>query len=617
MGRVRRGAAPRRSAAGTQGAGKSGTSQALIAQALEHQRRGQLDRAEAAYRAVVAQSPDATEALANLGGLLLTQGRYDEAERNFQAALENQPDHPGLHVNMGNLRRTRGDLEGAENSFRQAIALAPDYAGAHLNLGAVLRLNGALDDAARALHRAIELAPDNALGHLNLGNLLRDMGRLDAAIERYREAARLRPDYLEAHLSLGNALHVASQFAAAEATQRQALALCADDARCHTNLGNTLRAQGRIDEALAHYERALALNPDCPETPLARAVAWLLASDFGRGWPAYEGRWIEKAQRGAFREFDAPHWNGEPLSGKQILVYGEQGPGDIVMFASCLPELIERAGQVHLQCRGSTAALLARSFPAAAVATDRIPESGAWRPPPAADYVVAIGSLPRFFRTDAQSFARGPARYLAPDAPAVARWRQRIAALGPGLKVGISWRGGATASEHSLRVMSLADWEPLLQTPGVHFVNLQYGDCRAELAALRETSEIEIHDWDDADPVKDLDGFAAQIEALDLVISVANTTIHFAGALGKPVWNLVPTAPSWRWQLSGSRCLWYPSVRMIRQRPDEPWRRVIEGLSAQFTERVAERDGAVPDDASPSLRPDWPSQAAHIGLTGP
>lgn len=467
----------------------------------------------------------------------------------------------------------------AEECLRAALAIVPDNAGLHLNLGALLRARGDAAAAANHYRRVIALAPDYALAHFNLANLLRDAGRLEEAVGAYREALRLDPEYFDASLNLGKTLHELGDFAAAEEALRRTLALRPDDARALTNLGNVLRGQARLGEALACYDRALVLDPDCSETPLARAVALLLAGDFARGWPAYEGRWKEKAQRGNWRRFEAPHWSGEPLAGKRILVYGEQGPGDIVMFASCLSELIASAGSVEVQCRGSVAPLLAHSFPAARVQTDRMSETGAWRPEPEVDFAVAIGSLPRFFRPDEASFRTAPRRYLVPDPAAVARWRRRLEALGPGLKVGISWCGGASALERRLRGTALADWLPLLRCPGVHFVTLQYGDCASEIRALRETAGVLVHDWAEADPNGDLDGLAGLIDALDLVVSMANTTIHFAGGLGKETFALVPAAPSWRWMLGRSDCLWYPSVELFRQRPGTGWPEVIAAVA--------------------------------------
>lgn len=491
------------------------------------------------------------EQLNALGLAALRERRFEQAEAAMSAACALAPDNPRLMLNRAALAQARGERDCALALYRQAIALAPDY----------------------------------ALAHFNLGNLLREADERGAAVEAYRSALRFDPDAVDVLINLGSALHELGSFADAEAALRRAQALEPDDPAILTNLGNLCRAQDRLEDALACYERALALNPGCPETPLARALTLLLAGDFARGWPAYEGRWKEKAQRTAWRRFNAPEWRGEPLSGKRILVYGEQGPGDIVMFASCLPELLAHAGRVFVQCRGRIAPLFARSFAKAEVTADRVPDTGAWWPEPAVDYAVAIGSLPRYFRPTAASFQRSPTRYLVPDARAVESWRARLVDLGPGFKVGISWRGGASPLERHLRRMTLESWQPILRSPGLHFVTLQYDDCRGEIEALRSATGIAIHDFPENDPNQDLDGLCALIDALDLVVSVANTTVHLAGALGKTTLTLVPTVPSWRWQCTGDRCLWYPSVELIRQRQGEDWSPAVE--------RAAERLAAL------------------------
>jgi Flp pilus assembly protein TadD len=264
-----------------------------------------------------------------------------------------------------------------------------------------------------------------------------------------------------------------------------------------------------------------------------------------------------------------------------------------------LPDLLRLGGRCLVACDPRLAPLFARAFPQAFVRgvarrLDRAP--AAFTEP--IDYQLPCGSLPLFFRSSLAQFPR-QARFLFADPRRVARWRQRYAKLGPGLKVGISWKAGGQPISRRKRTTSLADWAEVLATPGVRFVSLQYGECADELAAAREELGVTIHDWQDADALVDLDGFAAKLRALDLVISVGNATVHLAGALGVPAWALVPRVPGWRWLNAGESSPWYGSVRVLRQKELGQWGPVFEEIARglrQLGERSGDRSTASPGD---------------------
>jgi hypothetical protein len=196
----------------------------------------------------------------------------------------------------------------------------------------------------------------------------------------------------------------------------------------------------------------------------------------------------------------------------------------------------------------------------------------AWQIPPrmGVDFHIAAGSLPLHLRPNEASFPRA-LRLLVPDADAVACWQDRFAALGPGLKIGISWKAGDKPKERMLRSTRLDQWRPLLEMPGCHFINLQHGDRAAEIDAIAREAGITIHHWRDADNRNDIDGLAARMAALDLVISVGNANVHLAGAVGVPAWSLLPAHGGWRWLAGRSDTLWYPSVRLFRQSAADDW----------------------------------------------
>jgi hypothetical protein len=234
-----------------------------------------------------------------------------------------------------------------------------------------------------------------------------------------------------------------------------------------------------------------------------------------------------------------------------------------------------------IDCTPKLEGLFRRSFPGAAVHGGRQDAvDTAWLEACGAiDAQIAMGSLPRYFRTSRAAF---PAHtgYLRADESSLERWRERLSGLGPGPKIGISWRGGTVHTRTRSRSVELVELAPILRTPGVHFVSLQYGECAEDIARLQASHGIAIGHWPEA--LADYDQTAALVAALDLVISVQTAVVHLAGALGRPVWVLVPAVPEWRYQLSGEDLPWYPAARLFRQVAAGQWAEVCERIAAEL-----------------------------------
>jgi len=286
--------------------------------------------------------------------------------------------------------------------------------------------------------------------------------------------------------------------------------------------------------------------------------------------------------------FPQPRWDGRQLEGKSIIVTAEQGVGDEIMFASCLPEMIAKADLCIVECDKRLIPIFARSFPKT-ILIERLDSVDSYRTDiTSAEMQIPVGSLPKFFRPDLASFPQ-QGEYLIPDNYKTEIWQKRYTELGPGIKIGISWKGGSKPAEKLARSTVLAQWAKLFSVLGAHFINLQYGDCTSELREVREKLDITIHDWEDADPLKDLDDLAAQIAALDLVISVDNATVHMAGALGVPVWVLLPFACDWRWMREYEDTPWYKSVRLIRQKNIGDWEGIFERITSNLKQYISTR----------------------------
>ena len=542
---------------------------------------GNIREAERLVAQAAALKPDSAMFFADLAAILRTQGRISEAIVACRKVLSLNPQDGDAWYRLGCFLRDSNELDGCIEAFHEAIRLRPNFVPAHLNLGIALGESGDLDAAEIVYQRALELEPEAANAHYNLGILLHKKDEYPAAENAFKKALRLEPENFEARYNLGIA--VFDQGRAGEAVEIYEATL--EQAPVHANLRNNLglafQDLGDLKRAIGSFDQAIAIDPTHGEALFNRAIIRLMQGQLGEGWDEYDHRWETANQSPP--NYQVPWWHGEDLAGKHITVFGEQGPGDVVMFAHCLPDLVACAGKVSLRVEPRLVELFKRSFRdctvAAANATD-----GSLNPVDA-NFVIPFGSLPQFFRRSDQAFRVVNRPYLKVDPNAPARWRKRYADLGAGPTIGISWRGGATAKEKKRRVMELSDWAPILSHRGANFVNLQYGDRAAEIAELGAEHGAALHDWEGA--VVDLDDFAAQIEALDLVISVANSTVHFAGALHKPVWTLAPAQPSWRWQLDRGDSPWYPTMRILRQGWDESWSAVLERVGADIDDWLA------------------------------
>jgi hypothetical protein len=258
------------------------------------------------------------------------------------------------------------------------------------------------------------------------------------------------------------------------------------------------------------------------------------------------------------------------------------------MFASCLPQLAHDSASCLVECDPRLVPLFARSFSnVTPIANSADPAAN----PAAAhcDVYDFLGSLPRLFRRRIEDFPATPA-YLKPEPALVTKWRSRLARLGGALKVGISWRGGKDAETQRQRSIPVDFWRPLVQVPGVRFVNMQYGSSAAEAALFRNRFGIPLDDGTDCDPLADLDDFTARLAALDLVLSVDNSTVHLAAAIGRPVWTLLPFSSDWRWMLDRETTPWYPTMRLLRCRTPDGWTDLLQRTARLLTAATFSRE---------------------------
>ncbi len=470
-----------------------------------------------------------------------------------------------------------GDLDAAEKIYRDVLKGDEKNADALHLLGLVLHQRGKNADAAELIERAIAIRPKQAEYAYNLGKVRAAQEHWSAAVDANRAALALKPDYAAAHCNLGLALLWQGRPAAAEESLRMALVHEPNSAPSWSGLGLTLQHEGRAAEAEAAWEKAIALQPDFAEAHYNLATLRLAAMDFARGWPGFAWRAkadplsFDAAAGGAY-PFSLPRWLGESLAGKTILLWGEQGLGDQVLFARLVPQIAARGATVYLECEPRLAELFKRSFPAVTA----VPRE---RPVPTVlaeakfDVQCPLGDLGGILRPDLSGF-RPNAGYIQSDPARTAALKSRYRGLGAGGPVvGLSWRSPRKRFG-ALKSTDLAeDWGPILAVPGLTFVCLQYGPVEEALARAVERHGVSIHLDPEVDASNDIDALSAQISAMDLIISVSNTTVHLAGALGVPVWTLTPSGAGrlWYWFDGLSHSPWYSSMRLYQQSVPGDW----------------------------------------------
>jgi tetratricopeptide (TPR) repeat protein len=572
--------------------------------ALQHHKAGRLQQAEQMYRQVLALQPEHADAMhylgviahqvgrddvaaelirratqlkpgyaeaySNLGDTLWALGKLDEAIVACRQAIELKPGYAEAYSNLGNALRDQDKLDEAIAAYRQAISLRSNYVLAHNNLGVALEEKGQFDEAIAEYRQSIALQPAYAEAHSNLGNALKGKGQLDEAVVAYRQAITLRPNLSEPHYNLGNALKALDRLDEAIAAYQQAIALNPNLPAPFYNLGNTLHHSGRHDEAAAAYRRALALNPDLPDAHLNLALTLLLQGDFAAGCRENEWRWKYKDFPSSVRDFAQPQWQGEELNGRTVLLHAEQGLGDTIQFVRYAAAVASRGGRVLLECPTELYRLL-KDLPG----VSQVLVKG--QPLPPFDLQCPLASLLLAFETRLETIPAA-VPYLHADPQLIHKWAELLTDASQEMKIGLAWAGSPTHSNDKNRSLKLRQLSPLSAAKGVRFYSLQKGPA----ASQAEDREAGLQVTDFRDKLTDLAETAALIANLDLIITVDTAVAHLAGAMGKPVWVLLPFVPDWRWLLNREDSPWYPTMRLFRQKEIGQWDEVIARLAERL-----------------------------------
>jgi tetratricopeptide (TPR) repeat protein len=547
---------------------------------------GDLAQAQSLAEQRVNSNPNDPEELADLAGIYLERKYFGAAIEFYGRALTLRPGHLPACLGLGKAYTGLGSAGDAVRCFGNALTIDPGLLEAHLQLGYALHQLDRDAEAERSFHAALEQDPGNTNALVGLALVQRDQDRLDEAVASVRRIGNLEEQPVDVINRAGSVLlshpdHMDEAIRLFEA----ALRVAPNPVPPLVNLGLAHQNLGLLEDARRYYRAAQRHEPWSIQANFNESLASLIEGDFAHGWEKYHWRTRLGGHKFSFPAFrERTLWDGTDLAEKTLFVHGEQGLGDEIMFASCLPDLVARAKQTVIGCDRRLAALFQRSFPSATVVGEKPEDRSNWeKTAPPTELYAPAGALPGYLRRSAADFP-SHAGYLKADPGRISAWRDRLASLS-GRKIGVSWRGGRTVSWSARRSLTLEKLLPLLSTPGASFVNLQYGEREEEIEAFATRHGISIHDFPEA--IDNYDETAALCCALDLTISVCTAVVHLNGALGRPVWVLAPYVPEWRYGIRGTAMPWYPSARVYRQAQLGDWSSPLQQIEQDLRARLA------------------------------
>jgi tetratricopeptide (TPR) repeat protein len=527
---------------------------------------------------------DTSAQLLEQGIDLRRKGLFSEALSVFDLALTKGDNPAEAHYQTAVTHLSLKDLNAAVDALQVAVAINPAHGEAWLLLGITLARLDHDEEAGEAFRHALEHVQGSSLyeAHLQLASSLHAMQRHEEALQHIDSAANLPAADWRCHALKGNLLMIREADALAAQSYQMAIKSCeSPSVELLLQYGVARQNIGDFYEAWTLFDSVLTREPGNAMARWYFAQCELVQGRWAGGWKSYGSRFAAGAS--PYRPMPYPVWDGRSALDQNLLILADQGLGDEIMFASCFSEAKNLVGHCIVECDPRLAVLFRRSFPEITFLPSNREPDGSWlRGNPTPHWQIFGGDLPALFRTTEAAFGGGHA-YLKADAGSVARWRLRLQKeFGSKPKVGISWRGGTIGTRTLNRSIGQNDWGPILTRTEYAFVNLQYGDSEVERKALESWHDCRIAHFPEA--IEDYDETAALVTALDAVVTVCTSIVHLTGALGKPVYVLVPFSPGFRYTLGRARMPWYASSRMFRQASPGDWRAPMGSIAQNLKE---------------------------------
>ncbi len=505
-------------------------------------------------------------------------GQLDKARVIYEQMLEIDPNHSdALHL-LGLIAHQAGDKDAAHDMIAKAIRICPGYSIYHNSLGQVLKDHGSLNEAIGCYKKALEIEPDYAEACFNMGNAYLKLDRNHKAISSFKQVIKIKPDHSASYYNMGEAYHSLELLDKAISCYQNAVQLKPYYTEAYDNMGKTYQDMGMLDKAISCYQKTLDIEPKNADTRFDRSLALLLKGNFQEGWKEYEWRFHRSGWKKTYPyRFDKPRWDGSPFSGKRLFVHAEQGLGDTIQFVRYLPIVKNLGGDVIFEVREPLRRLF-QDLPG----IDKLVEwSSVKKTDMEFDYYIPLLSIPGLFGTTELTIPP-KVPYIYANPTDIDSWQNHL--RGPNLKVGLVWAGSPTNTDDRNRSCDLKNFFKLSQIPGVKLYGLQKGEKITQVDELSNGTVV----TNFGGKLKDFADTAGLIETLDLLISVDTAAAHLAGAMGKPVWILLPFAPDWRWRLKRKDSPWYPTMRLFRQPSRGNWEAVFQRVVQELRKLLLE-----------------------------
>jgi tetratricopeptide (TPR) repeat protein len=513
-------------------------------QGAVHKGLGQLDLSVAAYKNALAIKPDYSDAYNNMGITLQEQGKLEEALKAYKKAIVIKPNYAEAYNNMGITLQEQMKLEEALKAYKKAIVIKPNYADAYYNMGSALQQQDKLEEALNAYEKAIAIKPNYAEAYNNMGSTLNESGKLEEAIEAFKKALTIKPNYAEAY----------------------------------NNMGSTLNESGKLEEAIEAFKKAIAIKPNYAEAYNNMSIATLSTSRLQEGIELRRWRWHTKKHQIYSRSFTAREWDGNELAhDKTLLIWAEQGPGDVVIWSSCISHYANMFRKIIIECHPKLVDLLQRSFPNILVRSSKDQSDNS-----AEDFDFQVPMETLFgYACLAGACTETQSSYLFPDPGRVEHWRKELKNISSRMTIGLSWKSPVITKQRAKNYPALPYWGSMLQKykSNFTFVNLQSTDYLDDITYLKDNFGCEIIHFADLDLYNNLSDAAALSQALDCSISVATAAATISAAVGTR--TIIPTwkQSSWNNILFNSRG---PAVKMLTKNTSESWAAVFEEIGTNL-----------------------------------
>ena len=523
----------------------------LINISLAYSEKNKIDKAleylEKAKKVNIKQ----TEVYFNIGLIYEKKQIWNKAISNYEKAIKYNSKNINALINLGNLFLQNQDYKKAKDNYENAVKVKPNDPDLYHNLGVVFTKLNKIDKSIKCYSKSIKLKTKNALTFYNLGILY--VKNYEYDLEKINEAKSL---FIKA-IKINNTKDV-----------------------IYYNLAWIQTKIGNYESAINNYEKAIKINPNYRQAIYNLSRLFLTLENFTEGWPLYD-----KIRKNKFSEnasyqkklkdiLKLPKWNKKKFSGK-LFLYGEQGIGDQIVFSSMIPDLSKKHKNIHLMVEDRLVTLFSRSFPMIKVTNYNHKIKSSHN-----DCHFPLFSLGSVLRKSINNF--NPKSFIIPD-PKKINYYKKILSKNKKIKVGISWKTASDFSEN--KNISLIKLTKILSLNNFEFINLQYGNTVKEREIIKSKYGIKINNINNLDLKNDIEGLAALINCCDLVITITNATAQLAGSIGVPTWIMLYIFPHWEWFTKRNNSLWYPNVKLFRQKKYGNWDSVIESVYTELKKK--------------------------------